>query len=365
MQEQMVFAMRLFIVAAWLCQGAVSQKRWREVLLEQAHKRIEDWYTNPQLVEAPRTRQGIAVRMMKNDMMCGGDTVPVTFAEFDVEGARPVDVFNTMLETNKQKDWNNQVRSAVPIGDWPDEGARAWAVTFNIPLVNAREFIQWQVADADFANEDFWLAFSTQNNGDLERRHPVDGGTVESQNCLGAYHITKTLTGSHVIITQQVNVHPFFNLPLHQILDFFPVAWQGTINFVHEMSANARKLAALGAPLNNASAPAFMLAEPPQMQHNTSLVEQPQFVSRAEAFAEPTAVTEAKASWLHIAFLVLAVPSCILCFASAGFGAGRWAARGLEAYRGDSGSGEEDLEDSGFLSSSSGSSPRSISHNDE
>lgn len=324
-------ALPLGIIAAWFCQCAMSDMRWREILLEQAHTRIESWYTDPSLMEAPKTRDGITVSIMKQDMQCGGDAVPVTFAEFDVVGARPVDIFNTMLDTSAQKDWNNQCSGAASLGEWQDQGARAWAVNFQIPFLSSREFFQWQVADAKFDSEEFWLVFSTQNNEELHQKSTISKGTVDSQNCLGGYHITKIANGAHVIITQQVNVHPMFAFPLHQILDFFPPAWQGTLNFVNQMSSAARLRAANVSSKYATVAPAFMLRE---VSTDTALpsVSGLRLVDRAEAFpkVEPKAVAQARVSPLQTVALILLVPSFFICVASIGFGTGHCAARRIE-----------------------------------
>jgi len=301
---------------------------WRDVLLAQARTRIQSWYTDPSLTEAPRTRDGVTLRMLKKNMPCGGDLVPVTFAEFDVAGVRPVDVFNTMLDTPQQKNWNSQCSSVKPLGDWLNQGARAWAVTFTIPFVDKREFLQWQVADADVGKEEFWLTFSTQSNDELRKKAPITDGTVSAQNCLGAYHITKSPHGAHVVVTQQVNVHPFIPIPMHQVLDLFPAAWQGTIDFINQMSHQARQLAASGSSANYTAAPAFMLREAdmrPSVQEHTV----PNFL---QAFpksdpATPEEQARPRLSPLQCAALALLAPTAVILAVTMGFGIGRCATR--------------------------------------
>lgn len=327
-------ALRCIVFAACF-SSSVAADRWREVLLREARERILSWYTNASLVEAPQIRSGINVSMKKQDMLCGGDTVPVTFAEFDVVGARPIDVFHTMLETSKQKEWNPQCASATRLGDFPHRGVRAWAVTFNIPFVSKREFLQWQAADANFSKEEFWLVFSTQKNEELRKISPVPAGSVESQNCLGAYHITKTHAGAHVVITQHVNVHPFFMFPLHQVLSFFPPAWQGTIDFVNQMGRHSKELATSASPANFSQEPAFMLeAASKQLDKLSS----PGIINRDEIFpkmglesvADSTARRHTQAI-LRCAVLVLLHPVFIIAVAILGLGACRCAPEGVEA----------------------------------
>lgn len=327
-------AARLFVAAACCFQGVASDTRWRETLLEQARLRIQSWYADPDLTEAPQTRNGITLRMLKKDMLCGGDVVPVTFAEFDVVGARPVDIFNTMLDTAGQTKWNRQCSSATALGDWEDKGARGWAVVFDVPFVEKREFVQWQVSDADLDKEDFWLVFSTQGNDELRKKHTMQKEAVDSQNCLGAYHITKNAKGSHVIVTQHVNAHPPFMFPLHKVLDFFPPAWQGTVDFVKEMSDNARQLSASGSSADKTDAPAFMLRQAALQPRNSVLtpsVAGLRVMNRAEVFPmrQPKAAGQAQARLgpLESAALILLIPG----LAVIGFKAGRFVANRMEA----------------------------------
>lgn len=258
--------------------------------------------------------------------------MPVTFAEFDVRGARPVDVFNTMLDTPAQIHWNSQCHSVESLGNFPEQGARAWAVAFDIPFVNRREFLQWQVADADYVKQDFWLAFSTQNNANLTKGHQFKDGAVDSQNCLGAYHITKTEDGAHVVISQQVNVHPFIELPLHQILDLFPAAWQGTIDFVNEMSDRARKISN-DERLSETVVPKFMLEEASALPAEQWKSASRSIFLRADALPKHAEKDTERAlsclQWVAISLLTLA---CFILIVSVGFGAGRFAARKYETW---------------------------------
>lgn len=315
--------------------------RWREILLGQARERIQTWYTDPSLMEAPKTRSGIAVSMMKQDMQCGGNAVPVTFAEFDVSGARPVDVFNTMLDTSAQTQWNHQCASATPLAERPEQGARGWSVVFDIPMVSNREFKQWQVVDADFVKQEFWLVFSTQNNEELQQKSQPLQGAVESQNCLGAYRITQGPNGAHVVITQHVNVHPFMSISMHQIMDLFPAAWQGTVNFVNQMGGSARQLALSGSDLTATDAPAYMLSEPPpQAQEDRAQastlpsVAALRLVGREDVFPkiEPKAVAQARISPLQCLALVLFALSLFVCGTFAGVGTGRCALQRAETF---------------------------------
>lgn len=253
---------RLFLIlASSFSFSAAGVKRWREILLEQAHLRILKWLGDSNLMEECGTREGIKLSMLKEDQMCAGDVVPVTFAEFVVKGARPVDVFNTMLNTQEQKKWNPQAASITFLGDFRDLGARAFAVDFALPIITDRELFQWQVADANFKSEEFWLVFSTENNEKLKALVPIASGAMESSNCLGAYHITNSPEGAHVIITQHVNAHPPFPFPLHQIMNLLPAAWKGVTDFVTELKQRSQYQAGLGWASDRISGPAYMLQD--------------------------------------------------------------------------------------------------------
>jgi len=346
------FAAQWLVVAACLCQGAVSEL-WRDVLLGQARTRIQTWYTDPSLMEAPKTRDGVTLRMLKQNMPCGGDSVPVTFAEFDVAGVRPVDIFNTMLDTPSQKNWNTQCSSVTPLGDFLEQGARGWAVTFKIPFVSERELLQWQVADADFAKEEFWLAFSTQSNEELKEKSPVQAGAVSMQNCLGAYHITKGPNGAHVVITQQVNVHPFIAFPMHQVLELFPAAWQGTIDFVTQMSHQARQLYASGSSANATVAASFMLKD--EAIAVPSGPASPIYM-RAHAFPKLKPARPEQAGFfsrllpspLQCAALALLVPTGLATVCAVGFGVGRCAARKFQAFKRQDSEWDDEDDDNGI-----------------
>lgn len=231
----------------------------RAELLSTARLRILDWYTNASLMEEAAEQSGIKISMLKKDLPCGGDNVPVTYAEFTVRDARPVDVFNSMLNTSAQLEWNPQCLGAMPLGDFVDEGVRSWAVIFDFPILGDREMVQWQGAEADFDAEEFWLVFSTRDNEELLAKVEVPAGTVLAQNCAGAYHITKRPEGAHVILTQHVNFHPPIQFSMHQVLELFPPAWKGTEDFVSQLSQRSRQVSGWGHERSWTPAPPYML----------------------------------------------------------------------------------------------------------
>lgn len=255
-----------------LCLDIAIGGRWREVLLNEAHERLVEWYGHPSLLAVSQVRSGVAVGMMKEDRECGGLGVPVVLSSFNVSGARPVDVFNTMLNLSAQLEWNDQIKSVTLIGDYKEQGARGWSITFGVPLAGDREFVQWEAADADFSKEEFWIVYSTLNNQLLIQDHPAAKGSIAAQQCLGAYHITKNVDGSaHVVVTQNVNAQVPLPFPLHLALSLFPPAWSYTIKFVNQLSDQSRLQASLGWNKGKTDAPAFMLQHAAYLQNPSTI----------------------------------------------------------------------------------------------
>mmetsp|Transcript_118647 Transcript_118647/g.228931 ORF Transcript_118647/g.228931 Transcript_118647/m.228931 type:complete len:396 (+) Transcript_118647:68-1255(+) len=299
------------VLLAMFCSTAMAELRWREALLEQAKTRIFKWYNDPTQMEVSQDRNGVRVNIMKKDRECGGTGVPVTFASFDVDGARPVDVFNAMLDTSAQLQWNKECKSVIPIGEFVEHGARGWSVTFGFPIGGDREFVQWQVASADFEKEEFWIVYSTLNNHLLHEAHPLQAGVVESQNCLGAYRIFKTASGkTHVVITQNVNVHVPLGFPIHLVLDIFPPAWKYTIQFVNELSDQSRLQANLGWDARKTKAPVFMLEDASKIEDASS-----KRTKSTDLLFPEQRVTEDISGNIIIAVLVAA---CVCCSISSG-----------------------------------------------
>lgn len=259
--NMMTPTMLSLVSGAILVFGVTAQSRLREQLLDEARTRLVTWYTDPSKVTSPNVKDGVSVRLLNDDLMCGGERWPVVYAEFDIDGVAPVYVFNAAADMSKQTSWNPQVTSMQSMGEHPHEGAVAWAMIFTLPLLGDRGFLQWEVADANFDAEEFWLVFSTHNNGQLQPISPIQG-TTAAQN-FGGYHITKTPTGSHVVLTQQVNLHFWVPFPLHELLHFFPPAWDATVGFVKKFAAQARMLSATPCAKNQTVLPPFVFQKSP------------------------------------------------------------------------------------------------------
>lgn len=281
-------------------------------------------------MEAPYyTSGGFSMSMLKKDVQCGEAWVPVTFIEYDVAGARPVDVFNTLVDISGTS--KVSANPTIPLGDFHAQGVRGLAVFFAPPLVSEREFVQWQAADANFANEEFWVVFSTQQNEELHKRRPMQQGAVEGQNCLGAYHITNTPNGAHVLMTQHMNVDPPLPMPVHQIEKFTKLS-QATVDTSNEVMDKARQLAQKGLSSSYTVVPAFMLEKAylrPRPKGRTP------FLRVAEEVPDPhrTAVVQPSFGPLQSIPIVLLLAACAACIAFISFSVGLSAGKKMRALR--------------------------------
>eukprot|EP00931_Biecheleriopsis_adriatica_P061991 TRINITY_DN37315_c0_g1_i1.p1 TRINITY_DN37315_c0_g1~~TRINITY_DN37315_c0_g1_i1.p1 ORF type:complete len:706 (+),score=149.32 TRINITY_DN37315_c0_g1_i1:106-2223(+) len=229
----------------------------RKALLALARDRIEKWYVDrSHLDDPPKEKSGVKVSISKEDKVCGGNGVPLVFMEFDVENARPVDVFNTVFSSENESQWDTAVGEMRAIGEWKNYQARGIVGFFNVNPLPTREAHEWQVASANFTSEEFWVIFTTLENDELRQKEPVRSGAVAMQNCLAAYKITANKAGgAHVINAQQVNAHPW---PL-SARAVFEAGWQAQVTFVDQLRGASQKQANRDWEANRTAAPAWML----------------------------------------------------------------------------------------------------------
>eukprot|EP00931_Biecheleriopsis_adriatica_P106768 TRINITY_DN8114_c0_g1_i2.p1 TRINITY_DN8114_c0_g1~~TRINITY_DN8114_c0_g1_i2.p1 ORF type:complete len:368 (+),score=96.10 TRINITY_DN8114_c0_g1_i2:70-1104(+) len=255
-------AMRL---AALLLSALPASARIREDLLREAQTRLSTWYTDKALLEMPWFRDGATLQITKKEGHCdaaGKDsTVPVTFGEFPVEDARPIDVFNALADTSHQKDWDQTIGQVNMLGDFEDEGVRGLRVTYptGVPLIPDREVFEWTAFNASLATDEFWFVFSTQQN---ERLHAVmdrEGGAVAAQNCLGAYRIARTAKGTHVWFTQQINPHPPLLISARTVFD---ISWSKQVDFFNAVRKRAQELYKKNPEQSEVALPAWLLQAP-------------------------------------------------------------------------------------------------------
>eukprot|EP00930_Biecheleria_cincta_P026279 TRINITY_DN18544_c0_g1_i1.p1 TRINITY_DN18544_c0_g1~~TRINITY_DN18544_c0_g1_i1.p1 ORF type:complete len:352 (-),score=46.03 TRINITY_DN18544_c0_g1_i1:236-1291(-) len=259
LQRRAIFGYALMHV---LVPVSATAPRLRERLLCEAQTRIMNWYHGgEEALEAPKEQDGVSLRLTVDHKPCGGDNIPVTFGEFEIIGVRPVDVFNVLADTAYETQWNSVIGTSAVLGTFPDQGAVGVQETYptGIPFVKAREVFEWQVYNASFSNENFWVAFSTDDNQALHEKSPKKYDTVEVQNCLGAYHLRPSAQGSHVAFTQQLNSHPF----LVNSKVVFEMSWRKQISFINSLRKRAAAQAKQGLGKMETGLPATLLEDNP------------------------------------------------------------------------------------------------------
>lgn len=258
------------VATALLEMAATSApSRLREEMLCKARARLNQYSEGWLSLQPSRKKDGVVICRSQKGPTCGGDNVPVTFGEFDVEGAHPVEVFRVLAGDGRGRPaWNPAITGWSAIGDFPELGVRGFREIYpsGVPFVADREIHQWVAFDESksVADEDteYWLVVSTERNDELKRRLPLASWDVEAQNCLGAYRMVPTASGSHVFFTQQVNPHAW---PVPDSV-VWEMSWQKQVDFInalrHEVTA---RRAAAGAGVDAtgvaASAAAFVPAE--------------------------------------------------------------------------------------------------------
>jgi len=240
MQQQNLSRFIHGVVAALLPFMAFGSIRVREALLCEAQRRFHDFVAGRVALEAPKSKRGVTLHVSEHEKSCGGDDVPITYGEFDVEGASPLSVFNAMTDTKHELEWNKILRTVGVIDEFPEEGAFGIKETYpsGLFVVAEREIFQWFVFNASAETQEYWLAFSTLNNDKLHEKSDMVSGDVAVQNCLGAYYMRPSATGSHVFFTQHVNPHP----PMISQKMLFELTWGKQVDFVDTLRLRAKQL---------------------------------------------------------------------------------------------------------------------------
>jgi len=242
--------------------------RLREALLHEARERLGKWYKDEQTLELPFFRDNAQVRMSKAECFCDGPDgtgkVPLTFGEFSVEGARPVDVFNVLTDSKNQTKWDPTVSQVEEIvGKWEQtDGVKGVEQIYptGIIMVPPREITEWVAYEADFKQQEFWVVYSTVANRRLHEARPRADGTVPAENCLGGYWIRpRPDGGAHVLFTQHVNSHP----PLMLSAKFvFTVSWGKQIDYINQLRKKSQEQAALSWAASRTIIPDELLHDP-------------------------------------------------------------------------------------------------------
>jgi hypothetical protein len=200
-----------------------------------ARQRINVWYADSSNLDdaTSKSKDGVSFRLSKGDFACGGDGVPLSFVEWDIDDARPVDAFNIIVNSAEQPKWDSRCKKMTPLVEKQNIEARGFAGLFDASPISDRQEYVWQVAEANFTTEEFWIIFSTLQNDVLKQLKPSEPGSTELDNCLAAYKITKTDKGCHVVISQQPNAHapaPFSARTAAQMGSTDSINWATTVS---------------------------------------------------------------------------------------------------------------------------------------
>ncbi|CAE7676140.1 unnamed protein product [Symbiodinium pilosum] len=193
------------------------------------------------------------------------DVIPITFGRFDVQDADVIDVFNALADTKGEAEWDDLLMNGPGVtylGDFPQEFARAAAVSFVARPFPDRQVYQWMVYNSSKSFDDMMVVYSTRRNAELYKRgvEPEGWPAVQAQNCLGAYHVVALPQGGcHVVFTTMVNSHPPWPITAQFV---FNIAWTKTAEYIQKLRARAqllkRRRLAAGAPVEPA-VPRWML----------------------------------------------------------------------------------------------------------
>lgn len=234
--------------------------RLREKILCEAYERLHALRASASSLDEPHRRDAAQIQITVASHVCdtkgGSDRVPVTYGSFDVEGAMPIDIFNA-LSGSDQQSWDSTVSRANILGDWQDAGVRGMNLVYpsGLPFVADREVAEWMAFNASFQSSEFWVAFTSNNNDELLAKISSNSGNVHAQNCLGAYHITPSAVGSHVVFTQHVNAHP----PLLSARTIFSVSWGKQVDYINLLRKRSQALAKKRSDLQHTAIPSWLL----------------------------------------------------------------------------------------------------------
>eukprot|EP00931_Biecheleriopsis_adriatica_P010052 TRINITY_DN11114_c0_g1_i2.p1 TRINITY_DN11114_c0_g1~~TRINITY_DN11114_c0_g1_i2.p1 ORF type:complete len:470 (+),score=108.47 TRINITY_DN11114_c0_g1_i2:28-1410(+) len=232
----------------------------REALLQEAKERLTTWYSDKEALNLPYWSYQVEVQQTKQWYLCdkkgGSMRVPVTFGEFNVTGASPVNVFNAVADVAKQTKWDSTVDEVNVLGDYREDGVRGVEMLLpsGIWLVPPREVYQWEAYNGSLESEEFWFVVSTSNVEPLHEVRHINREAVQANNCLGAYWIRPCpkggeancpagnptnccpAGGSRVIFSSHVNVHPPALITAKSIFD---MSWPKQVEWINALKKQA------------------------------------------------------------------------------------------------------------------------------
>lgn len=150
------------------------------------------------------------IMISKKDSFCGGSAEPTYYIEFLVKDARPVDVFNVLVNPLQQPEWLCKGCTVSLVANNVEEQVQGFAAAYRALPVNRREFYHWQAVDANFTAEEFLLGTDARHNQELHRLKKPEPDATIARMCYSFSHLRKDPQGTRVIQMSHFNVRvPF------------------------------------------------------------------------------------------------------------------------------------------------------------
>jgi len=156
------------------------------------------------------------VMISKKDSFCGDSAMPTYYIEFLVKGARPVDVFNVLVDPLQQPKWLCKGCTVSLVSNNVEEKVQGFAAAYRALPVNRREFYHWQAVDANFTAEEFLLGTVARHNQELHKLKKPEPDATVGRMCYSFSSIRKDPEGARVRQMSHFNVRvplPFSIMP--------------------------------------------------------------------------------------------------------------------------------------------------------
>lgn len=150
------------------------------------------------------------VMISKKDFFCGDLAVPTYYIEFLVKGARPVDVFNVLVDPLQQPKWLCKGCTVSLVANNVKEKVQGFAAAYRAVPVNRREFYHWQAVDANFTTGEFLLGTDARHNQELHKLKKPEPDATVARMCYSFSSIRPDPEGARVTQMSHFNVRvPF------------------------------------------------------------------------------------------------------------------------------------------------------------
>eukprot|EP00929_Paragymnodinium_shiwhaense_P028622 TRINITY_DN16560_c0_g1_i1.p1 TRINITY_DN16560_c0_g1~~TRINITY_DN16560_c0_g1_i1.p1 ORF type:complete len:379 (+),score=107.79 TRINITY_DN16560_c0_g1_i1:75-1211(+) len=231
----------------------------RDALLCAAHKRISGWYEKGEKQTKTMYRneqEKIELRFMDGMLPCGGDDAIVTFANYTIEGVKPIHVYSAIVNMHGQLKWNPSGHEMIHLKDDVEQGVRGMKLSYYATPFPDRKVYEWEAYDLTAGENwrdatDLWFSAASSGDDVLKSADTeVESAgflgmskPVEAFNCLSAHHVRwapdgKTVHGS---FTNTINGKPPFNLPPAAVSE---MTWGKTVDWMKALQVQAKKVAA-------------------------------------------------------------------------------------------------------------------------